>query len=622
MASGLSGSATLNIGGADLVVTADGAFNFVETFHYNDTYNIALVSEPLGQDCVVGNGSATVLANVSDVSLSCSPKEYTVSVDVTGLNGSITLGLAAENILADSNTTHVFTTKVVHGALYTVTLAGSPAGQECSLSNASGTATSDVADVAVNCVDLDYTVGGSLTGLTGSLSLSLGAETLVLNADGSFSFASVLNYNNSYNVSISAQPVGQSCTVSNGSGVVSANVTDIAVSCGPSMHTIAGSISGLSGTVGLSQNGDVLSVSSNGAFVFSQSVAYGGSYSVVVSAQPVGQTCVVSAGSGSPLTGDVSDVSVSCTDNYYSLSGTASGVTGPVTIQLNGGNDLIVSANGAFSFVGSFVHGTAYTATVSASPADLQCSIGNATGTLTANVSNLSLSCLSLYSVGGNASGVVGTPMSGVVQNLILQINGGETVSIGTGGSFNFPTSLLDGSAYSVAIIQQPIAQNCAITSGNGTVNADVTSISVTCTDIWYTIKNKYSGRCARRNGTNVDTTGCSTSDTAFRWKLIPNAGKWNFINLYDGAMCADDSNTSVITYACQFTNGNQIWNLGGSGDTIEISGSNRNFCWYNSLSGGNVYGTSGNCGLGNAIKWGFYRAGAGGTVNPSEFNN
>jgi hypothetical protein len=205
---------------------------------------------------------------------------------------------------------------------------------------------------------------------------------------------------------------------------------------------------------------------------------------------------------------------------------------------------------------------------------------------------------------------------------LILQINGGETVSIGTGGSFNFPTSLLDGSAYSVAIIQQPIAQSCAITSGNGTVNADVTSISVTCTDIWYTIKNKYSGRCARRNGTNVDTTGCSTSDTAFRWKLIPNGGKWNFINLYDGAMCADDANTSVITYACQFTNGNQIWNLGGSGDTIEISGSNRSFCWYNALGGGNVYGTSGNCGLGNSIKWGFYRAGAGGTVNPSEFNN
>ena len=79
-----------------------------------------------------------------------------------------------------------------------------------------------------------YTVGGSVSGLTGSgLALSLnGSENLPLVADGVFTFATPLNNGASYAVTIASQPAGQTCAVANGSGTIAgANVTNVAVTC-------------------------------------------------------------------------------------------------------------------------------------------------------------------------------------------------------------------------------------------------------------------------------------------------------------------------------------------------------------------------------------------------------
>src|ERR1700722_13019227 len=96
-------------------------------------------------------------------------------------------------------------------------------------------------------------------------------------------------------------PAGQTCTVSNGSGTVgSANITSVAVSCSnAASFTVGGTVSGLSGTVLLQDNGgDNLSVSANGTFTFATSLVNGASYSVTVKTNPTGQLCTVSNGSG------------------------------------------------------------------------------------------------------------------------------------------------------------------------------------------------------------------------------------------------------------------------------------------------------------------------------------
>jgi len=79
----------------------------------------------------------------------------------------------------------------------------------------------------------EYTVGGTVTGLTGQLTLqNNGADDLVIAADGAFEFATSVVNGTGYAVTVSSQPDGQSCTVTNAAGNISAaDVTNVQVSC-------------------------------------------------------------------------------------------------------------------------------------------------------------------------------------------------------------------------------------------------------------------------------------------------------------------------------------------------------------------------------------------------------
>ena len=83
---------------------------------------------------------------------------------------------------------------------------------------------------------MTYSVGGTVSGLSGTVVLQdNGADQLSVSASGSFTFATQLASGAAYNVTVQANPSGQTCTVSNGSGTVgSANVTNVAVSCAAS----------------------------------------------------------------------------------------------------------------------------------------------------------------------------------------------------------------------------------------------------------------------------------------------------------------------------------------------------------------------------------------------------
>ena len=72
---------------------------------------------------------------------------------------------------------------------------------------------------------------------------------------------------------------------------------------------------GLSGTVVLQDNGgDDLSVSGNGSFTFGTAVADGAAYAVTVKANPSGQSCTVSGGSGTVASANVTNVAVCCSN--------------------------------------------------------------------------------------------------------------------------------------------------------------------------------------------------------------------------------------------------------------------------------------------------------------------
>ena len=102
-----------------------------------------------------------------------------------------------------------------------------------------------------------YSIGGTVSGLTGSLVLqNNGGDNLTISANGPFTFATNVASGSAYNVTVLTQPAGQYCTVNGGRGQVSsASVTNVTVACnGVHVQAIAG---GYGHTCALLDNGGV-----------------------------------------------------------------------------------------------------------------------------------------------------------------------------------------------------------------------------------------------------------------------------------------------------------------------------------------------------------------------------
>ena len=245
---------------------------------------------------------------------------------------------------------------------------------------------------------------------------------------------------------------------------------------GATSYTIGGSVSGLTGSVVLQNNGgDNLTVSAIGGFTFATAVANGSLYDVTVLTQPSGQTCSVSTGAGTVSGANVTNAVVICAANTFTVSGTASGLTGSVVLQNNNSNNLTVSANGPFTFTAPVASSSPYSVTILTQPAGLTCSVANGTGTITANVTNVVITCAAnTYTIGGTASGLSG--------NVVLQNNAGNNLTVSVNGSFTFSTALNTSAAYAVTVLTQPAGQTCSVGNGSGTVaGANVTNVVVSC---------------------------------------------------------------------------------------------------------------------------------------------
>jgi hypothetical protein len=144
----------------------------------------------------------------------------------------------SDNITISANSGFSFPTKVSANSSYAVTVLTQPTGQLCTVSNGSGTVDSkgdSVGNVSVTCVS-NSTVGGTVSGLTAgtAVTLSNGQILLPVAVNGAFSFPGTLGLGASYTITVSTQPVGLTCTVLNGTGIVTANVAiNVAVTCAP-----------------------------------------------------------------------------------------------------------------------------------------------------------------------------------------------------------------------------------------------------------------------------------------------------------------------------------------------------------------------------------------------------
>jgi photosystem II stability/assembly factor-like uncharacterized protein len=229
------------------------------------------------------------------------------------------------------------------------------------------------------------------------------SEALGITTDGTYSFGSFAS-GISYNITIRQQPVSQTCTVTSGEGTLSASTT-VVVTCSSESYTISGTVVGmLSGqSVTLQNNsGDDLTVSDNMSFSFTTKVASGDTYQVTVKTQPTGQTCTPNLNSG-VVSDNVSDVSIICSYTVYTVSGSVSGLSGTLVLQNNYGSDLTLTSDGSFSF--RVASSAKYNVRVKSQP-NGKCVVSNSSGTISADVDNVSVGCWVLVDGGVSSTGV------------------------------------------------------------------------------------------------------------------------------------------------------------------------------------------------------------------------
>ena len=79
----------------------------------------------------------------------------------------------------------------------------------------------------------------------------------------------------------------------------------------------------------------------------------------------------------------------------YTVGGAISGLTGTVTLQNNGGDNLVRSANGSFTFATALADSSAYSVTVIAQPSGQTCSVNNGSGTINGtDVTDVAVTCI------------------------------------------------------------------------------------------------------------------------------------------------------------------------------------------------------------------------------------
>jgi hypothetical protein len=135
--------------------------------------------------------------------------------------------------------------------------------------------------------------------------------------------------------------------------------------------------------------------------------------------------------------------------------------------------------NGAFSFTPDISTGGSYNIVVNQNPPGYSCTVANGTGSnVTSTVTGVVVTCAYV-----NPSFAMNVMVSGlgVGKSLVLTDNGTDTSTITANGAFTFPTRLVYGVNWTVAIATQPLLQTCTMINYSGFSIAQDQTVTVTC---------------------------------------------------------------------------------------------------------------------------------------------
>lgn len=524
---------------------------------------------------------------------------FTVGGNVSGLVGS---GLVLQNngggdLAVAADGAFAFASRLATGAAYSVAVLSQPTSpaQTCSVAKGSGSVgAADVADVSVTCATGQFSIRGTVSGLTGAglVLQNNGGNNLPISAGGPFAFGNRLVDGATYTVTVGTQPSGQNCVVRNSSGTIrGADAADIQVECASNRFSIGGRVTGLAGSGLVLQlnRGNDLSIVANSPFAFATALADGAAYEVTVRRPPTNpaQVCSISNGSGTVAGGNITNIAINCVSSSFTVGGIVSGLAGAgLVLQLNGDGDMPITSDGSFTFATPLSSGTQYRVNVAAAPTNpaQTCTVAGGAGTMgSSNVTTVRVTCAArTFAVGGTVVGLQGS-------GLVLQNNGSDDLAVNADGSFKFAAVLASGAAYNVTVRTAPSNPNqaCTVTNARGTMgSADVGNVVVSCNtadfSIGGTVRNlEGTGLVLRNNGgdeVTIDVSGTFVFDTA-----LPNGARYDVtiaqqprgpdqtctVSNGSGFVSGAVTNIVVDCVTPDFSVGGQVTRLGGLGGLV-----------------------------------------------------
>ena len=147
---------------------------------------------------------------------------------------------------------------------------------------------------------------------------------------------------------------------------------------------------------------------------------------------------------------NVTTVMIACATKTYTVGGTVAGLAGSgLVLQDNLGDNLSISADGAFTFATPVASSAPYSVTVLTQPSSptQTCVVASGSGVIAdAAVNGVAITCTTNhYKVGGTVVGLDGT-------GPVLQNGGADDLAITMNGAFQFATSALSGASFAVTI--------------------------------------------------------------------------------------------------------------------------------------------------------------------------
>ena len=205
---------------------------------------LAFINHPI-RNCFLAVASAVMLVSCGGGGVDATvaaPSSYVVSATVTGLPASSNVillnnGRDALTISANSTITS-FATAIASGGAYAVTVQTSPNTYKCTVSNGTGSATSNVTNVTVTCSPITYTVstlagtagvGGTADG-TGAAASFYQIRQIATDASGNPDYRSCFNFIGIENRVRKITRAGVVTTLAGGSTSGSSNGTGAAAS--------------------------------------------------------------------------------------------------------------------------------------------------------------------------------------------------------------------------------------------------------------------------------------------------------------------------------------------------------------------------------------------------------